>query len=103
MKEIRSFLIIGSAILTFLSYPPFHLGPLIFIALVPLLYAIGDLNPVSAFKWGYLWGLIYYLGLVYYIAWVTIPGMIATVMIMALLPGSAFWIYVRLLDKNKSY
>ena len=102
MKEIRPFLVIGSAVLTFLSYPPFHFGPLIFIALVPLLYAIEDLSPISAFKWGYFWGLIYYLGLVYYIAWVTIPGMIGTVTIMALLPASAFWIYIRLLDKNKS-
>ena len=101
MKEIRPFLIIGSAILTFLSYPPFHLGPLIFVALVPLLYAIEELEPASAFKWGYLWGLIYYLGLVYYIAWTTIPGMIATVMIMSLLPASAFWSYIRLFDKYK--
>jgi len=96
MKEIRPYLVVFSAVLTFLSFPPFPFGPLIFISLVPLLYAIDGLAPHRAFKFGFLWGVIFFLGLVYYIGWVTVPGMIATVLIMALIPATAFWIYSRL-------
>jgi apolipoprotein N-acyltransferase len=101
MKEIRPYLIVLSAVVSFLCFPPFPFGPFIFLSLVPLLLAIEDLPPYSAFKYGFLWGLIFYLGLVYYIAWVTPPGMIATVLILALIPATASWIFVRLLARNR--
>ena len=101
MKEIRLFLIIISAIVSFLCFPPFPFGPLIFIALVPLLLAIEDLSPVAALKYGFLWGIVFYTGLVYYIAWVTAPGMIATVLILSLIPATAAWFFVRLLYRNR--
>jgi apolipoprotein N-acyltransferase len=96
MNEFRPYLVFLSAILSVLAFPPFILGPLVFISLVPLLYAIDDLPPLKAFKFGYLWGVIFYLGLVYYIGWVTIPGLIATVLILALIPAMALWLYSRL-------
>ncbi|OGC96531.1 MAG: apolipoprotein N-acyltransferase [candidate division Zixibacteria bacterium RBG_16_53_22] len=96
MKQIRPYFVVISAVLTFLSFPPFTLGPLIFISLVPLLYAVEGLAPYRAFKYGFLWGVIFFLGLVYYIGLVTVPGMIATVLIMALIPATALWIYSRL-------
>ncbi len=101
MKEIRPYLVIFSAVFTFLSFPPFPFGPLIFLALVPLLYAIEDLSPVRAFKFGFLWGMVFHLGLVYYIGWVTVPGMIATVLILSLIPATALSFYVRLLAKGR--
>ncbi len=100
MKELRPFLVIISAVISVFCFPPFHFGPFIFLALIPLLLAFEGISPPSALKYGFLWGLIFYLGLVYYIAWVTIPGMIATVLILALIPASAGWFFVRLLDRN---
>ena len=101
MKEIRPFLITISAVTSVLCFPPFPLGPFIFITLVPFLLEIEDLSPMSALKHGFMWGLIFYLGLVYYIAWVTIPGMIATVLILSLIPATAAWFFTKLLDKNR--
>jgi apolipoprotein N-acyltransferase len=102
MKEIRPYLVAFSAVVSFLAFPPFPLGPVIFISLVPLLLAIDGLAPYRAFKFGYLWGVIFYAGMVYYIAWVTIPGMIATVLILALIPATSMLIYSRLAAKLPS-
>ena len=99
MKEARPYLIAFSAIVSFLCFPPFPFGPLIFISLALFFYSIEDLSPRSAFFYGYLWGLIFHLGLLYYIAWVTVPGMLATVLILALIPGTAALIFVKLLSK----
>jgi apolipoprotein N-acyltransferase len=101
MKEIRPYLVVVSAILSFLSFPPFPFGPLILLSLVPLLYAIEDLSPFRAFKYGFLWGLVFHLGLVYYIGWVTVPGMLATVLILSLIPATALSVYVRLLPRGR--
>ncbi len=101
MKEIRPYLLILSAVVSILCFPPFRFGPFIFLSLVPLLLAVEGLPSHRAFKYGFLWGVLFYLGLVYYIAWVTPPGMIATVLILALIPGSALWIFVRLLMRNR--
>ena len=101
MKEFRPYLVVFSAIISFLSFPPFPFGPLIFLSPAILLYAIEEISPRRAFKFGYLWGLIFHLGLLYYIAWVTVPGMIATVMILALIPAVASWIFTRLLDRYR--
>lgn len=101
MKEVRPYLVVFSAIISFLAFPPFPFGPLIFISLALLFYAIEDLPPRSAFKHGFLWGVIFHLGLLYYIAWVTVPGMLATVLILALIPGTACLIFARLMTANR--
>jgi apolipoprotein N-acyltransferase len=101
LKEVRPYFVVVSAVVSFLCFPPFRFGPFIFLSLVPLLLAVEDLPSHRAFKYGFLWGVIYYLGLVYYIAWVTIPGMIATVLILSLIPASALWIFARLLMRNR--
>ena len=101
MKEIRPFLVIASAIVSFLCFPPFPFGPLIFLTIALLLLAVEDLPPYRAFKFGFLWGMIFFLGLVYYIAKVTPPGMIATVLILSLIPATACWFFARLLERNR--
>jgi apolipoprotein N-acyltransferase len=103
MKEIRPYLVVFSAVFSFLSFPPFPFGPLILVSLVPLFYAIEDLSPIRAFKYGFLWGTIFHLGLVYYIGWVTVPGMLATVLILSLIPATALWIYIKLLPKGRGF
>ncbi|HBC45587.1 MAG TPA: apolipoprotein N-acyltransferase [candidate division Zixibacteria bacterium] len=102
MKEIRPYLVVFSAVLSFFSFPPFPFGPLMLISLVPLILAVEDIPPYRAFKFGFLWGMVFHLGLLYYIGWVTVPGMIATVLILALLPATTLWIYNKLISKNKS-
>jgi apolipoprotein N-acyltransferase len=101
MKELRPYLVVVSAVLSFLSFPPFPFGPLMLISLVPLFLAIEDIAPYRAFKFGFLWGLVFHLGLLYYIAWVTVPGMIATVLILALIPATALWIFTKLMPKSR--
>jgi len=95
-------LVVVSAIASFLSFPPFPFGPFMFLTLAILLLAVEDLSPRSAFKHGYLWGLVFHLGLLYYIGWVTVPGMIATVLILSLIPAAACSVFVRLLGRNSS-
>jgi len=100
MEKARPYLVIFSALISIFCFPPFKFGPVIFIALVPLFLAIEDLSPSKAFKYGFIWGFIFYLGYIYYIAWVTIPGMLAAVLILSLIPATAFWVYVHLLPKS---
>ncbi|MEE9553639.1 MAG: apolipoprotein N-acyltransferase [candidate division Zixibacteria bacterium] len=100
MNELRPFLIIASAIAAVFCFPPFHFGPFIFIVLVPLLLALEDLSPVGALKYGFLWGVIFYFGLMYYIAWVTIPGMIGAVLILTPIPATAGWFFVKILKRS---
>ena len=71
------------------------------ISLVPLFLAVEDISPHRAFKFGFLWGMVFFLGLLYYIAWVTVPGMIATVLILSLIPATALWIYTKLLSRSQ--
>lgn len=100
MDKIRPYLVILSAVITVFCFPPFKFGPFIFVVLVPLFLAIEDLSPSKAFKYGFIWGFIFYLGYIYYIAWVTVPGMLAAVLIMSLIPATAFWFYVRILARS---
>ncbi len=101
MQNRKILLVLLSGIVSFISFPPFHFGLLIFIALVPLLYSIEDVSPKKAFKYGYIWGMIFYLGLIYYIAWVTVPGMIATVLVLSLIPAFGSMVFERLLARNR--
>jgi apolipoprotein N-acyltransferase len=100
MDKIRPYLVILSALISIFCFPPFRFGPFIFVVLVPLFLAIEDLSPSKAFKYGFIWGFIFYLGYIYYIAWVTIPGMLAAVLILSLVPATAFWFYVRILARS---
>ena len=100
MEKTRPYLVIFSALISVFCFPPFKFGPIIFITLVPLFLAIEGLSPSKAFKYGFIWGFIFYLGYIYYIAWVTFPGMLAAVLIMSLIPATAFWVYVRILPRS---
>ncbi len=93
MKEQRLYFLFFSAVTSVFCFPPFKLGPLIFVILIPLLYAVEDLPPSRAFKYGLLWGIIFNLGYIFYIAWVTIPGMFGGVLLMSMVPATAFWFY----------
>ncbi|TFG93800.1 MAG: apolipoprotein N-acyltransferase [Syntrophobacterales bacterium] len=61
-----------SGLLVCLSFPKADLGFLIWIALVPLLYAIRDKDLPVAFRTGFVAGLVYNIGLVYWIVFVIV-------------------------------
>ena len=57
-----------SAVLLLLAFPPFNLGLLVFVALVPWLLTLKDLeNGRQAWRSGYLFGLVYILGQMYFL------------------------------------
>ncbi len=91
-----------SAILLVLSFPNFNIWPLAWIAFVPLLFSIENDLPLKAFLKSYLTGFIFFLGTIYWLIHVTLPGMIAVAAYLALYFG-IFGLVVsagRALNKN---
>jgi apolipoprotein N-acyltransferase len=62
---------ISSALLLTLSFPPFNLTPVVFVALIPLLVALPDRNARQAWGAGYLFGLVFSLGQLHWLAGLT--------------------------------
>ncbi|MFN3395419.1 MAG: apolipoprotein N-acyltransferase, partial [Thermodesulfovibrionales bacterium] len=56
-----------SGALLFLSFPNFDLYPLAWVSLVPLLVSLWEKDSLTAFKAGYLSGVIYFSGTLYWI------------------------------------
>ncbi len=102
MKDTRIIFIVVSAVLSFLCFPPMTFGPLIFMTLTFLLMGLEDMTPAEGLQYGFLWGLIFYLGLMYYIAWVTIPGMIGAVIFLSMITAVGLWLYVFLKAGSRS-
>jgi apolipoprotein N-acyltransferase len=99
-KRHLIFIIYCSAILGVLAYQPFNFWPgaLIFIAL--LLFSIRNKTPVQAFKYGYLFGVVFYITLLYWIAWATLWGSLPVPFILAIIPAVFCWLFVRLSSKG---
>jgi len=76
-----------SAVLLILSFPNFNLSFLAWIALVPLLFAIEGRTPREAFRLAYICGAVFFLGTIYWLIHVTLPGMIAVALFLALYFG----------------
>src|SRR3989338_4895321 len=76
-----------SSILLILSFPNFNLWPFAWFGLVPLFFAIEGARPFRAFLLAYLAGALFFLGTMYWLIHVTLPGMIFTVLYLALYFG----------------
>lgn len=81
-----------SAILLVLSFPNFNIEILAWVGLVPLLFAIEGQSPKKTFLLCYLFGVIFFLGTIYWLVHVTLPGMIAVVLYQALYFGLFGWV-----------
>ncbi len=82
---IRAFLLSSlSAGLLILSFPSVDLGPLIWVALVPWLFAIDGPKKARAFGWSYFTGLLFFSGALYWFLFVTVPGGILLFFYLAL-------------------
>lgn len=76
-----------SAVFLILSFPDFNVGFLAWFALVPLLIAIDGWKPLKAFLVSYLSGIIFFIGTIYWLIHVTLPGMIAVALYLGLYFG----------------
>ncbi len=78
MKPILNFfpnkfiLSLVSGILLYLSFPKYGIGIFAWIALVPLFFALKDVEPEEGFKIGFWVGLVTHVGVLYWIAYVVV-------------------------------
>lgn len=101
IKTIDIFLIVSGALLLILSFLPLELSGLAWIALVPLFFALKDKSPLSAFLLSYLYGILFFLGTIYWLVYVTLLGFILLVLYLALYFG-IFGLVARELDRQLS-
>lgn len=73
-----------SGILLFLIFPKFNCSILAWVALVPLLIAIESEGPKVSFGLGLLAGFVSFLGILYWIAIFSLPGLVLLVLYLAL-------------------
>ncbi len=74
---------LSSALLLILSFPPFNIEILAWVALMPLFFAIDGRRPINAFLLSYISGALLFLGTIWWLVHVTLPGMIAVVVYLA--------------------
>ena len=91
-----------SGALLVLAFPSFDLEFLAWIALVPLFFALDGLRPRQAFFIAWLAGAVFFLGALYWLIHVTLPGMIAVALYLALYVG-AFGLAFSRFFRNPEY
>lgn len=97
---IRFLLSIISAILLILAYPGFNLEFLAWIALIPLFFALENKNLKQRFITGYIFGIIFYSGILYWLANVTIPGTIVLIFLLSFAPAIFCSLYLKLIPPS---
>lgn len=80
-------LIILSSVLLITSFPDFNLWLFAWVGLVPLFFAIDGQKPLRAFITAYSIGALFFLGTVYWLIHVTLPGMVAAALYLAVYFG----------------
>jgi len=92
-----------SGILLVFSFVPWNFSSLSWIALIPLLIILlpfdAAKNCRTPFRYGYVTGLIFWFGTVYWLYHVTIPGMIGMGLYMGLYLGVWAWFIVRIRER----
>ncbi len=81
------------------AFPPLPLGFLSYIALIPLLISAERLRGRAAFGAGFIQGLFFYGTTLYWIGWITPPGMAGAVFYMSLFRGLFLWTYSRVVGR----
>lgn len=86
-----------SALLLILSYPSFNLWWLAWFALVPLFISLSKANSHrGAFVRGYLFGILFWAGTIWWVGHVTIFGALMLMLYLSLYSGIFAWIFYRL-------
>ena len=101
-------LILLSSLLFAFAFPPSPFSFLAYFFLVPLFFLLDGSTPGKAFKYGYLFGVITNVLLLYWIIWQTfygeyfvLPGSIGAYLILALYPALWSWLLVSLKSRWK--
>ncbi len=82
-----------SALLLSLAFPPSPLGFVAYFSLIPLIIALRGKSLSSAFKIGYIFGLISNSILLFWIGWAIVLGAVAAIVILCLYTAFLFWLY----------
>jgi apolipoprotein N-acyltransferase len=93
MNRQDFYLVSLSALLFSLAFPPSPFGFVAYLCLVPLIIALEKKNPSSAFKIGYVFGLISNSLLLFWVCWATIPGTVAAIILLCLYTAILCWFY----------
>ena len=99
--KIKYYLISLSALLTALAFPPYKTGFFVYFSSILLLFALEKLSPRKAFIIGYIWGLVFNLGVLYGVFWATIPGAFGMLTAISLMPALNCLVYSLVSKKSK--
>ncbi|MCQ9206573.1 MAG: apolipoprotein N-acyltransferase [Omnitrophica bacterium] len=86
-RALSPFLPVLSAVLLILAYPTFNLEFLAWIALIPLFFALEGKTTKQRFTIGYLFGIIFFSGILYWLVNVSIPGAIFLILVLSFFPA----------------
>lgn len=89
----RIFLVVLSAVLLILSFPRVDCWPLAWIAFIPLFKTLDNNRPRSCFALSFLCGLIFFIGVLYWLVHVTKVGVFLLAAYCALYFGLFGWAY----------
>lgn len=81
------FLCLLSALLLIFSFPAFNLWILAWLAFVPLFFVLHKNSGWKAFLFFYLTGIIFWVGIIYWLVHVTLPGTAMLILYLALYFG----------------
>jgi apolipoprotein N-acyltransferase len=81
-KNVGLSLLVG--ILFALALPPFKTGFFAYIALIPFFLLLENKQAGEAFRWGYITGLFIAITTLFWIGWVTVPGLLGVLLIWPL-------------------
>ncbi len=90
-----------TGILFALSFPPFRTGFLAYGALIPFFLLLQGKSAVEALRWGYVTGLFADIAVLFWIGWVTLPGLLGALLILPLffaLYSIGHWFIIRRLS-----
>ncbi len=81
------------------AFPPLPLGLLAYVGLIPLLLSAERLQGRAAFGAGVIQGTVFYSATIYWISWITLPGMAGAIVYMALFRGLFLWVLSRVVRR----
>ncbi len=93
MSRKDFYLVSLSAILFSFAFPPSPFGFVAYFCLVPLILALENKGPSSAFTIGYLFGLISNSLLLFWVGWATVLGTVAALVLLCLYNAFLCWFY----------
>ena len=93
-QEIRKMLPVISALLLILAYPNFNLGFLAWVSVVPLFFGLENNNAKQRFIKGYLFGVVFFSGALYWLFNVSVPGTFLVVFSVSFAPAIFCGLYL---------